>query len=137
MKKKLNCILLVDDNPADNFIHSRVIKNAEITENIAVVENGQQALDYLLNSENIQPDLIFLDINMPIMDGWEFIDEYLKLGLSKEKQIIIAMLTTSFNPSDKERADKRPEILYFASKPLKTEILLEVARKNFPSIFSE
>jgi hypothetical protein len=47
------------------------------------------------------------------------------------------MLTTSFNPSDKERADKRPEILYFASKPLKTEILLEVARKNFPSIFSE
>jgi len=68
--EKLNCVLLIDDNPADNRYHQIIIEEMNITNSICSVENGFEALDFLNNENNVLPELIFLDINMPKMNGW-------------------------------------------------------------------
>ena len=87
MKTKLNCILLVDDDEPTNFLNQMVIEELDIAEQIRVAQNGQEALTYLkktgIGDENFPlPDLILLDINMPAMNGWEFLERYRKLNLA-------------------------------------------------------
>jgi len=140
MKKKLNCVLLVDDEVSDNFLHSMVIKNAKIADHIEVAKNGKEALK-LLSTEGFfntpdnscsQPELIFLDINMPVMDGWEFLDAFYKLKNIQKDKTVIVILTTSLNPVDKTRAEKMIEIGCFQYKPLTLEIIDEILRNRFP-----
>ncbi|WP_339701351.1 response regulator [uncultured Roseivirga sp.] len=137
MNKKLNCILLIDDDDATNFIHQVIVKKAKITEKIVTTFNGKQALEYLTNSgkyantENTLPSLIFLDINMPVMDGWEFIRAYQGLPESIKNQVVIVMLTTSYDPDDKEKAQQIHEIAEFDKKPLTFEMLDKIIEKYF------
>ncbi len=100
MKRKLDCIMLIDDNEDDNFYHQIVIRDMEITNEIKIAESGFEALE-MLTKENDAPELIFLDINMPAMNGWEFLDEYNKLSDEQKASVIIIMLTTSLNPADR------------------------------------
>jgi CheY-like chemotaxis protein len=130
MTKKLSCVLLIDDNDADNEYHQIVIERAGIADNIRIAENGFEALAYLKSEDQVAPELIFLDINMPKMNGWEFLEEYKRLGISK-KQIIILMLTTSANPADLERAKKIEEVTGFKVKPLTKEMLAEIMKDYF------
>ena len=130
MIKKLNCILLVDDNDADNEYHQIVIERMSITESIRVVENGEEALAFLTKESEPVPELIFLDINMPRMNGWEFLEEYKKLGLGKQ-QIIILMLTTSANPADVARARMIEEVTGFETKPLTPTMLTKILKDYF------
>src|SRR5690349_10546394 len=102
MKKKLNCVMLIDDNEDDNFFHKIVLKETGIAEYIKVAESGFEALDFL-KQENKIPELIFLDINMPKMNGWEFLEEYRKLNDEQKARVIIIMLTTSLNPADRKK----------------------------------
>lgn len=120
MDNKLKCIMLVDDNDADNFIHRMIIEASNCTELVVEVFNGAQALAYLKEHQNTEkyPDLIFLDINMPLMDGWEFIDAYEAENLEDTAPAIIVMLTTSLNPDDAKRAKSRRPITDFCNKPL-------------------
>jgi CheY-like chemotaxis protein len=136
--KKINCILLVDDNPADNEFHKIKIMKAGVTNYIKVVTSGQAALDYLAkageptNSETFpKPDLIYLDINMPGMNGFEFLEEYKKLEEKLKSKVVIIMLTTSLNPDDRERALATHEVTEFQNKPLTIEILHEIIEKYF------
>ncbi|MCF4101662.1 response regulator [Gillisia sp. M10.2A] len=132
MKRKLNCILLVDDDDAANFIHKRIIQMADCAEHVAVALNGEDALEYLTTKENgdyPKPDLIFLDINMPIMNGWEFLEEYEKLEQEQKGGELIVMLTTSINPDDIEKAKRIEHITDFHSKPLDLESLNEILEK--------
>lgn len=134
MKQELKCILLIDDEEVDNFIHEKVIKNSGCTEKIVVVDGGQPALDYLVaakDGNHPMPDLIFLDINMPGMDGWEFIEAYRQLNKAEDEHVIIAMLTTSLNPDDAEKAKTIKEIKDFINKPLTTDILQEILKKHW------
>ena len=136
MKKKLNCVLLVDDDNVTNFLHSKVIEKADITDHIEVKLNGQEALDFLTlqqkkGNEAIQPSLILLDINMPIMDGWEFLEAYHNQAALANKKTNIVMLTTSSNPDDKKRAEKLPFISAFRNKPLTLEMLEEILQEYF------
>lgn len=134
MKRKLNCILLIDDHEPTNFLHKLVINEADCTEKVVVMEKGQEALDYLLSKQNgkyPQPDLIFLDINMPAMDGWEFLEHYKGLNIAQQGDVIVVMLTTSFRPDDIERAKGIKEVSCFKNKPLTVEIIQEILDKYF------
>jgi len=139
MKQKLDKVLLVDDSDADNFIHQRVIKKADITHQIIVKKSGQEALEYLstLVDETLYPvpNLVFLDINMPGMNGWEFLEHYEKLPLNQKAEIIVCMLTTSISETDKKKAETLPQIKSYQHKPLTQESLMEVVRTFFPDRF--
>ncbi|MBA0883417.1 response regulator [Flavobacterium undicola] len=140
MKKKLNCVLLVDDDKGTNFINQMIIKKAGIAEHIQTVLNGKEALDFITNKgefENAgdvfpQPMLTLLDINMPVMDGWEFLEAYHALEEYQKGKIIIIMLTTSLNPDDKTRADDISEVSDFKSKPLSLETIDDIMKTHFP-----
>ena len=115
------------------------LKKQQCTNHIQITESGQKALNYLTSSEEFAcdnnkfpcPELIFLDINMPAMDGWEFLDEYKQLKKEQQGKVIIIMLTTSLNPDDSIRAGKIPEISGFAIKPLTAELIDEVLKEHF------
>tara|TARA_R110001592_G_scaffold272340_2_gene539047 strand:+ start:5111 stop:5521 length:411 start_codon:yes stop_codon:yes gene_type:complete len=134
MKQKVKCILLVDDNEADNFYHKIVIERSEFADEVVSVAGGQEALEYIqlsLEGKKPSPDLIFLDINMPRMDGWEFLEEYAKLGKAKNERIIVVMLSTSKNPDYIKKANELDDVSEFTSKPLTTEYLEELRLKYF------
>jgi len=130
MNKKLNCVMLIDDDVDDNFFHEMALREADITENIKVAESGFEALDFL-SKEPTTPDLIFLDINMPKMNGWEFLNEYSKLETEKKAKMVIIMLTTSLNPADEAKAKKMSDIITFKTKPLTTEMVEDVLKTYF------
>jgi CheY-like chemotaxis protein len=129
MMKKLNCVLLIDDDEDDNFFHRRVIKEAGLTDHIAVTENAFQALDFI-KSQHALPELIFLDINMPRMNGWEFLEKLIRL-LKAGQTTTIIMLTTSMNPADEERSKTISHISDFKTKPLTGEMLSEIINTHF------
>ena len=136
--KKLNCVLLVDDDEPTNFLNQMLVEEAGCAKHIEVAQGGESALDYLINSENDLnknfpcPDLIFLDINMPAMDGWEFLEKYRQLETKRKDTIILVMLTTSLFPEDKLRAERMPEISGFENKPLTPEAVTRIIEKYFP-----
>lgn len=137
MRLRLKTILLVDDDEATNFIHKMVLKQMGCTENIVVRENGIEALEYLTSSidgKYPQPDLILLDINMPRMDGWEFLEEYKNLDNDQLAKTVIVMLTTSLNPDDREKAGENPVITGFMSKPLTADMLEEILAKHCKAV---
>jgi len=137
MKKKLNCILLIDDDDDDNYFHQIVINEMNITEHIEVALNGEEALIFLKKENQIHPDIIFLDINMPKMNGWEFMEAYKELRADQKAKVVVMMLTTSENPEDKKRAALYPEIIGFNSKPLTDEALAAIIEKNFLDTINE
>ncbi|MEL6925327.1 MAG: response regulator [Bacteroidota bacterium] len=125
----LDLILLIDDNPADNFFHTMILEEANCTRQIIAKESGEAALEYLTTAEEgrfPQPDLIFLDINMPGMSGWDFIEYYDKLPEDQKGKNLVMMLTTSLNPDDSNRAGSTPAIKEFISKPLTVEMVNEI-----------
>lgn len=132
---QLNCIMLIDDNKLDNFYHERVIRKHSAAKNVVAKESGEEALEYLRNKANnpadMHPELIFLDINMPGMNGWEFIEEYKKLDTHLQSKMVVVMLTTSENPDDLEKAKANGVLFAFKTKPLTIEILNEVIQKFY------
>ena len=130
MRSKLSCILLIDDDEPTNFLNQMTLEQAQCTNNIQVVQSGQEALDFLVRSPH--PDLIFLDINMPAMDGWEFLDKYRQLQPEQKASIVMIMLTTSLNPDDEAKARIIPEINGFENKPLRADRLKELLNNYFP-----
>ncbi len=131
-------ILLVDDDSINNFYNESLLRhNLGFKGEIAVCLHGQDAMDYLKNEgdyiENGQkyptPDLILLDINMPIMDGFEFLDAYDALPKEKKARIIIVMLTSSLNEKDRDRASTYKSLTDYISKPLDADSLQEVIKK--------
>ena len=135
MKRKLNCILLVDDDPDDNEFHQIIIKGMDIVNRTDVVVNGLEALAYLKRENKTPPELIFLDINMPKMNGWEFLEQYKFLDAKQRAKVLIVILTTSANPDDMKKAKEIEEVTGFETKPLSEELLTEILQEHFQDHF--
>lgn len=135
MNKKFNLIMLVDDDLTTNLYNEIIIQELNITDEIKVFQNGKLALDYLTTMDEEgkypQPEILFLDINMPIMNGWEFLELHEKLQQNQKAIIILAMLTSSMNPGDKVRAKNFGCVKEFINKPLIEEHLTELIGKYF------
>lgn len=123
--------MLIDDDAATNYIHRRVISESGLAEKITVKDRAEDALDVLLEEAEEIPELIFLDINMPGMDGWEFLDSYSRFLEKVENDIVLIMMTTSINPDDEKKARSLKQITDFQSKPLNSQKLKDIIATYF------
>ena len=132
MKQKFKSILLVDDDPSTNFLHQHFLQEWGVTEKIFVAENGKEAIDFLASTPSFlaeNPSLILLDINMPVMDGFEFLDKYEKLPPDMHASILVVMLTSSLHERDKKRAEIYKSLKGFLHKPLTEEDMRAIFTK--------
>jgi CheY-like chemotaxis protein len=134
--RKLNKILLVDDDSTSNFLTQMILEDLQVTDSIIVKKNGQEALDYInetcmRNGESC-PELIFLDINMPIMDGFELLDEMQRLKELKSdgSHTTVVLLTTSNNPKDIEKA-RTYQITHYIEKPLTEDSIKQLLAQTY------
>jgi CheY-like chemotaxis protein len=126
--------MLIDDNIDDNFIHERIINKSNTVQKIIAKTSAKDALEYLsleTTDDNYYPELIFLDINMPGMKGWQFVTEFNKQKNHLKQPVIIVMLTTSENPDDLKKAVAMDGISDFRTKPLTKQMLEEIFDKHF------
>lgn len=129
MTKKLSNLTIVDDDPMSSFYIKRLAELGEVANIITIYNNAQGALDYLLNykkSDQNLPDIILLDIYMPGIDGWGFLQEFNKLKDKLEKKIEIYIISSSNHPQDISRAKSIPEVKDYFQKPVTMELLKEI-----------
>lgn len=128
---KYKSIMLIDDNEIDNFINEKIVQASSFADNIYVHTSSKSALEFLKNimltkkkfPKELIPAYVFLDINMPMLDGFQFLDEYEKLIKDSEFKTKIVMLTTSLNPYDIEKSKSYSSVIDFIHKPLTEEAL--------------
>lgn len=130
---KFGSILIVDDDYASNYLTEMILQDLQITEHIYLARNGKEALDLIKEycqddrqpTSKPCPQLIFLDINMPVMDGFEFLEEFEKIEHIKKNPIPIFLLTTSTNVRDIEKA-KHYQVSAYIEKPLTEEKIVKI-----------
>lgn len=124
----LNKVLCVDDDDVALFISKVLIQNASFAAEIETASTGSKALDYFetLNEGDNAPEVIFLDLNMPEMDGWQFLTEFQKKYGNKYSNIYIVILSSTIDDNDRLRADKHKLVDRFICKPLTHETLGEI-----------
>ncbi len=103
MENKVKHMLLIDDSSETNFFNKRIIERTGLSKKVSVATNGIEALSYFKSKENgvDRPEIVFLDLNMPIMDGWEFLDHYNQLR--DQNSIIVLMLGSDLLPDDQKK----------------------------------
>ena len=116
--------LLIDDNYIDNFVTRRILENSNFAEQIIVRQSPTEAINSLREG-TIKPDVIFLDVRMPQMSGFEFLEEYDTLLINK-KDIKIFMLSSSLDPTDMKESVGNKYITQFIHKPLTIKALEEI-----------
>jgi CheY-like chemotaxis protein len=128
-KKKYKAVMLIDDNEIDNLINQKMLEASNIAETIFMHTGAKGALEFLKNIEKLStngvglPEVIFLDIDMPLMDGFQFLDEFEKLSDYIKNNISIIMLTSSINPQDLSKAKKSAFVKKYINKPLTQDAL--------------
>ena len=130
----LKRVVLIDDDEVNNFVCESIIRNENFAEEVYSFQGAEEALDFLKSSVEPAgekfPDLIFLDINMPGMDGWNFIEEYRRLPAYTTSKCRLFILSSSVDRKDIQCARSHKEVKEFFSKPLSPEIL-EFIKEEF------
>jgi len=123
-------VLLIDDDEINNFISIKLIKKALLNTEIMACLNGKFAIEQLSDIQRKDPekmpDYILLDINMPIMNGWEFLDEYKRLNIDPQGKSKIYIISSSVFSNDINKAKSYPLVKDFISKPLNVEKIKEL-----------
>lgn len=127
---KYKIAMLIDDNEIDNFINQKMIEGTNFSEKTFVFTSGKGSLEYFNNigkdtrlAMELMPDILFLDINMPMMDGFQFLDQFNRINEKLENKCKIAILTTSINPEDKNRFLLNKMVVSYLNKPLTEKAL--------------
>jgi CheY-like chemotaxis protein len=129
METKAPIIALVDDDKVFQLTASRTLKAAQLSDKILQFDNGEEALDFLRDharESDTLPDYIFLDINMPFVDGWMFLDDYADLKTNLSKPIEIYMVSSSIDPRDMDRARQNANVRAYIIKPVTREKFIEL-----------
>ncbi len=131
---KLACI--IDDDRIYVNLVKKIIETKKLCHNLLIFNDGKQSIDYFetslanLNHKDI-PEIIFLDLNMPVMDGWEFLDRFTKIRDKFSKKISLYVVSSSINPTDINRAKSSPNVHDYLIKPVNIKELEEIfSRKN-------
>ncbi len=127
-------VMLVDDNDTDNFISKRIIEITKFSKRVEVKNSGKSALDYLRENQNNNdnlPNIIFLDINMPIVDGFVFLYEFDKFNELVKNKCKIIILSSSDNKRDIDKIVNNNHVIKFITKPLTESALDEIRLNSF------
>jgi CheY-like chemotaxis protein len=126
-------ILLVDDDSIANFLIEKIVQSTGLARNIFKALNGKEALQVFKDHSNGSlpvPEVVLLDLNMPIMNGFEFLQAYNQLKFRNKDHVLIILVTSSNNPSDIEKA-KQLGIKYYLTKPISAETIKGIIMKEF------
>lgn len=132
MTTKFPVVALVDDDKIFRLTASKTIATTSLTEKILQFENGEEALNFLKqHAANISelPDYIFLDINMPYVDGWMFLEDFAKIKATIQKHIIIYVISSSIDPRDVNRAKGHQDVSGYIIKPVSKEKFIELLKR--------
>ena len=127
--RPINLVALIDDDEIVQFIGSKVIESTNLVNRIKTFSNGEEAINFLKsNSKNLDllPEIILLDLNMPIMDGFEFLEKYIMLKPKLGKKIAIYVVSSSISPTDNERINQISEVSDYVIKPITKEKFEEI-----------
>ncbi len=132
---KYHSVMLIDDNEIDNLINQKMVEAARLSDYIYTHTGAKSAIEFLKNIEQLEknivdsvlPDVIFLDIDMPLMDGFQFLEEFNKLKDTTISKCKIIMLTSSINPQDVSKSKKYEAVKKYLNKPLSQESLIELS----------
>ncbi|MBA4300901.1 Response regulator receiver domain-containing protein [Algoriphagus alkaliphilus] len=134
---KIKEVYLVDDDAIVRMVASKILRNIDFDRTISIFENGQKAMDEICEkvSNNEFEDtgeqiLLLLDINMPVMDAWEFLDEFTKLDPKIKKLFLISIITSSIDSNDRIKAFSYPEVLDYITKPLSGKHIIDFLKKH-------
>ncbi|QYA25010.1 response regulator [Gramella sp. MT6] len=133
MGQKVELACIIDDDKIYVNLVKKIIEIKKLSENLLIYKNGKEALDYFkeimqnVTDEDKLPDIIFLDLNMPVMDGWEFLNEFIKIKNNLSKKITLYVVSSSIDPRDLERAKSFNLVTDYLIKPIEL--------KKFEKIF--
>lgn len=128
----LESIMCIDDDPITLMLFEKVVKKASFTKEIINASNGDEAIILINNfKEKTRPQLIFLDLNMPVIGGWEFLDLFNSSNHPNLINTKIIILTSTIDPEDIKKAKSYPNVIEFLSKPITVEMLNYLKSKIF------
>ncbi len=127
MISRINTVLLIDDDETINYLHNRLLEKNSFTEKVTISINGMEGLDMFKQLDHQlgadEMAIVFLDLNMPVMNGWEFLDNLSKLKDAIKINYKIYILSSTINPDDKKKAKENALVTGFLTKPLTKEHL--------------
>lgn len=134
MNNQLEAVMLVDDNEIDNIINQKMIESCGKAKVVYTHTSAKSALEFLKSLEKLPeairltavPEVLFLDINMPIMDGFQFLAEFETFSEKIKKRCKVVLLTTSMNPNDQQAANENPHVSKYFHKPLTEEMIMDL-----------
>lgn len=133
LMKKINCISIIDDDPITVFGIKKMLNNLEVSDQILTYANGKEAIDEIQEWVELGkaiPDVIFLDINMPIMDGWQFLEKFIAIPV--KKRIRINIVTSSIDSYDREQWEyfkkQTHHLIDFRNKPIRPSTMEEITK---------
>lgn len=125
-------VCVIDDDDIYQFLLKKELKHTQLVDKVHVFTDGKEAIDYFdenKESTTLLPDVIFLDINMPIMNGWQFLEQFKKIQPKIEKEITIYLVSSSFDDRDINRSKEYTEVTDYIIKPVKRANLINVLRE--------